>query len=407
MPENFAYPVGLRLTGRRVVVLGGGEVAQRRLPALIAAGADIVLISPSATPSVEAMAEAGELRWERRRYREGDFEGAWYALITTDDPRANAAASAEAEARRVWCVRSDDAEAASAWTPATGRSEGVTVAVLTGRDPRRSAAVRDAVVEGLRDGTLAAPHHRARTPGVALVGGGPGDPDLITVRGRRLLAEADVVVADRLGPRDLLDELPPHVEVIDAAKIPYGRYMAQEAINNALIEHAKAGKAVVRLKGGDPFVFGRGMEEVAALAEAGIACTVVPGVTSAISVPSAAGIPVTHRGVAHEFTVVSGHVAPDDPSSLVDWAALARLRGTLVLLMAVEKIGAIAAALVAHGRGADTPVAVVQEGTTAAQRRVDATLATVADAVAAAGIRPPAVVVVGEVVALGQDGHLG
>lgn len=248
--EHAAYPVGLRLSGRRVVVLGAGQVAQRRLPSLVAAGADVLLISPSATPSVEAMADAGEIRWERRRYQDGDLAGAWYALISTDDPEANAAASQEAEDRRVWCVRSDDAEAATAWTPATGRSEGVTVAVLTGRDPRRSAAVRDAIVEGLRDGSIAAPHHRRpHTPGVALVGGGPGDPDLITVRGRRLLAEADVVIADRLGPRDLLAELPPHVEVIDAAKIPYGRFMAQEAINNALIEHAKAGKAVVRLKG--------------------------------------------------------------------------------------------------------------------------------------------------------------
>jgi uroporphyrin-III C-methyltransferase/precorrin-2 dehydrogenase/sirohydrochlorin ferrochelatase len=404
-----AYPVGLRLTGRRVVVLGAGQVAQRRLPGLLAAGADVLLIAPSATPSVEAMAEAGELRWERRPYREGDFAGAWYALITTNDPQANAAASAEAEARRLWCVRSDDAEAATAWTPATGRSEGVTVAVLTGRDPRRSAAVRDAVVAGLRDGTLAAPRHRTRTPGVALVGGGPGDPDLITVRGRRLLAEADVVVADRLGPRDLLDELPPHVQVIDAAKIPYGRSMAQEAINKALIEHAKAGKAVVRLKGGDPFVFGRGMEEAEALAEAGIVCTVVPGVSSSVSVPGAAGIPVTHRGVAHEFTVVSGHLAPEDPRSLVDWSALARLRGTLVLLMAVERIGAIARALIAHGRPAGTPVAVIQEGTTAAQRRIDATLATVAQTVEAEAIRPPAVVVVGEVVTVGPAaaGHHG
>lgn len=236
---------------------------------------------------------------------------------------------------------------------------------------------------------------------MALVGGGPGDPDLITVRGRRLLAEADVVIADRLGPRDLLDELAPHVEVIDAAKIPYGRAMAQEAINNALIEHAKAGKAVVRLKGGDPFVFGRGMEEAEALAEAGIPCTVVPGISSSISVPGAAGIPVTHRGVAHEFTVVSGHVAPEDPRSLVDWTALAKLRGTLVLLMAVERIGAIAAALIEHGRAPGTPVAVIQEGTTAAQRRVDGTLATVAQVVADEGIRPPAVIVIGEVVAVG------
>jgi uroporphyrin-III C-methyltransferase/precorrin-2 dehydrogenase/sirohydrochlorin ferrochelatase len=396
-----AYPVGLRLSGRRVVVLGGGQVAQRRLPALVSAGADVVVVSPSVTPSVEAMVTAGEVRWEPRRYREGDLAEAWYALIATPDAEANRAASAEAEARRVWCVRSDDAEAATAWTPATGRTDGVTVAVLTGRDPRRSAAVRDAVVAGLRDGSLVAPHRRARAAGVALVGGGPGDPDLITVRGRRLLSEADVVIADRLGPRDLLDELPPHVEVIDAAKIPYGRAMAQEAINAALIEHAKAGKAVVRLKGGDPFVFGRGMEEAEALAAEGIAVTVVPGISSSISVPAAAGIPVTHRGVAHEFTVVSGHVAPDDPRSLVDWAALARLRGTLVLLMAVERVGPIADTLIAGGRSGRTPVAVIQEGTTAAQRRVDATLETVARTVAEQAVRPPAVIVVGDVVTVG------
>ncbi|MFB7494793.1 uroporphyrinogen-III C-methyltransferase [Streptomyces sp. NPDC056161] len=405
MAVHPAYPVGLRLAGRRVVVLGGGQVAQRRLPALAAAGAQILLVSPGATPSVEAMADAGEITWVRRRYEDGDLADAWYALIATSDPVANAAASAEAERHRVWCVRADDADAATAWTPATGHSAGVTVAVLTtdarGRDPRHTAAVRDAVVEGLRDGTLVAPHHRTRTPGVALVGGGPGDPDLITVRGRRLLAEADVVVADRLGPRDLLAELPPHVEVIDAAKIPYGRAMAQEAINRALVEHARQGKSVVRLKGGDPFVFGRGMEEVQALAEAGIPCTVVPGISSSISVPGVAGIPVTHRGVAHEFTVVSGHVAPDDERSLVDWAALASLTGTLVVLMGVDKIGRIAETLVAHGKSPDTPVALVQEGTTAAQRRVDATLATVAETVRAQDVRPPAVVVIGEVVAVG------
>ncbi|WPR50360.1 uroporphyrinogen-III C-methyltransferase [Streptomyces sp. S399] len=408
--DHPAYPVGLRLSGRRVVVLGGGQVAQRRLPGLVAAGADVLLVSPSATASVEAMADAGEIIWERRGYRPGDLSDAWYALIATSDPEANTAASAEGEAHRVWCVRADDAEAATAWTPATGRSAGVTVAVLTRdtdrRDPRYTAAVRDAVVDGrLSDGTLLAARRPSRAestaPRVALVGGGPGDPDLITVRGRRLLAEADVVIADRLGPRDLLAELPPHVEVIDAAKIPYGRFMAQEAINTALVEHARAGKYVVRLKGGDPFVFGRGMEEVEALAEAGIACTVVPGISSSVSVPSAAGIPVTHRGVAHEFTVVSGHVAPDDPRSLVDWAALARLRGTLVVLMGVDKIGAIAEALVAHGRDPGTRVALVQEGTTAAQRRVDATLATVAETVRAEEVRPPAVIVIGEVVGVG------
>ncbi|MEV4862172.1 uroporphyrinogen-III C-methyltransferase [Streptomyces ossamyceticus] len=407
MAEHPAYPVGLRLTGRKVVVLGGGQVAQRRLPALIAAGGDILLVSPTATPSVEAMVEAGELTWEKRPYAEGDLADAWYALIATSDTEANTLASAEAERHRVWCVRSDDADAATAWTPATGTSEGVTIAVLTsdakGRDPRHTAAIRDAVVEGLRDGTLVAPHHRTRTPGVALVGGGPGDPDLITVRGRRLLAEADVVITDHLGPRDLLAELPQSVEVIDAAKLPYGRFMAQEAINEALIEHARKGRSVVRLKGGDPFVYGRGMEEVQALAEAGIPCTVVPGISSSISVPGAAGIPVTHRGVAHEFTVVSGHIAPDDERSLVDWQALARLTGTLVILMGVGTIGKVAETLIAHGKSPDTPVALVQEGTTAAQRRVDATLATVAETVVAEEIKPPAVIVIGEVVTVGPN----
>ncbi len=405
MAENPAYPVGLRLTGRRVVVLGGGQVAQRRLPALIAAGADIHLVSPGATPSVEAMADAGELTWHKRPYEEGDLAEAWYALIATGDKEANTRASAEAERHRVWCVRSDDAEAATAWTPATGTSEGVTVAILTtdtkSRDPRHTAAIRDAVVEGLRDGTLVAPHHRTRTPGVALVGGGPGDPDLITVRGRRLLAEADVVITDHLGPRDLLAELPSSVEVIDAAKLPYGRFMAQEASNNALIEHAKQGKSVVRLKGGDPYVYGRGMEEFQALAEAGIPCTVVPGISSSISVPGAAGIPVTHRGVAHEFTVVSGHIAPDDERSLVDWPSLAKLTGTLVILMGVGTIGKVAETLIAHGKSPDTPVALIQEGTTAAQRRVDATLATAAEAVVAQEVKPPAVIVIGEVVKVG------
>lgn len=392
------YPVGLRLAGRSVVVVGGGQVAQRRIPGLRGAGAVVTVVAPEVTPSVEALARAGDVYWHARSYAPGDLADAWYVIAATDDPEVNAAVAAEAERERVFCSRADDAQAATAWTPATGRHDGVTVAVLAGDpDPRRAAAVRDGVLDGLRDGSLAAPRHRGRQPGVALVGGGPGDPELMTVRGRRLLAQADVVVVDRLAPHALLSELPPHVEVIDAAKIPYGRAMPQEAINAVLVERARAGAFVVRLKGGDPYVFGRGYEEVLACAEAGVPCTVVPGVTSAVAVPAAAGIPVTHRGVTHEFTVVSGHVAPDDPRSLVDWAALGRLRGTLVLLMAVERIAAIATALIAGGRPPQTPVAVVEDGTTPGQRRIDATLATVAAVAAAEGVRPPAVIVVGEV----------
>jgi uroporphyrin-III C-methyltransferase/precorrin-2 dehydrogenase/sirohydrochlorin ferrochelatase len=394
------YPAALRLAGRRVVVVGAGPVAQRRVLGLLDARADVLVVAPEATPAVEALADGGEIVWERRPYRDGDLAEAWYVVAAASDPAVNAAVAREAEAGRVFCSRADSADDSSAWTPAVGRHDGVTVSVIGGGDPRRAVDVRDGVLEGLRDGTLAAPHHRGRTAGVALVGGGPGDPDLITVRGRRLLAEADVVVADRLGPRGLLDELAPDVEIIDASKIPYGRALAQDAINEVLIERAKAGQFVVRLKGGDPFVFGRGFEEVLACAEAGVPCWVVPGITSSISVPALAGIPVTHRGVAHEFTVVSGHVAPDHPKSLVDWDALGRMTGTLVILMGIERVGAIAAALLAGGRAAETPVAVIQEGTMPGERRVQTTLGLVGAAVAEAAIRPPAIIVVGPVVGL-------
>lgn len=393
------YLVGLDLAGRRVVVVGGGSVAQRRVAGLIAAGAAVEVIAPEATPAVEGMATAGELRWTRRGYIEGDLDGAWYVVACTDDATVNAMVGAEAEWRRIFCVRADDAPAGSAVTPAVGRHDGLTIGVLAGRRPRRSAAVRTALVEALQAG-LVDDAAEPVTPGVALVGGGPGDPELITVRGRRLLARADVVITDRLGPRDLLDTLGPHVEVIDASKIPYGRAMNQARINELLIEHARAGKFVVRLKGGDPYVFGRGFEEALACAEAGVAVTVVPGVTSAFAVPAVADVPVSHRGVAHEVVVVSGHVAPGDPRSLVDWPALGRLRGTLVLLMAVERIGAFAAALIDGGRPSDTPVVVVQDGTMRIQRVARATLATVADVVREQEINPPAVIVVGPVAGL-------
>ncbi|MFC9997450.1 uroporphyrinogen-III C-methyltransferase [Nocardia sp. NPDC127526] len=388
------YLVGLDLNGRRVVVVGGGTVAQRRLGLLIASGADVHVVTREATPAVEGMATSGQITLELRPYADGDLDGAWYAMACTDEPETNAAVVDEATRRRVFCVRADTARLGTAVTPATARYDGMTLGVLAGGQHRRSAAVRTALLEALQSGVVT-DDSAPVTPGVVLVGGGPGDPDLITVRGRRLLARANLVVADRLVPQELLAELGPDVEVIDAAKIPYGRAMAQEAINAALIEGAKAGKFVVRLKGGDPYVFGRGYEELEACVDAGVPVTVVPGVTSAISVPALAGIPVTHRGVTHEFVVVSGHVAPDHPDSLVDWPALARLRGTIVLLMAVERIDKFAAALLDGGRAADTPVTVIQEGSLRTQRIVRADLSTVAEQVRAEGIRPPAIIVIG------------
>ena len=396
---QLPYLAGLNLTGRRAVVVGAGTVAQRRLPRLLNAGAAVEVIAPEATPAVEALAEAGELVWHRREYRSGDLDGAWYAIAATSDPEVNAAVGAEAEQQRVFCVRSDHAAAGTAVTPAVGEHDDLLVGVLSGGKPRRSIAVRDALVEALRTGTVDV-HAEPVAPGVALVGGGPGAADLITVRGRRMLAKADVVVVDRLAPRELLEELGPHVEVIDAAKIPYGRAANQEVINRTLIEKAQAGKFVVRLKGGDPYLFGRGFEELLACAEEGVPVTVVPGITSAFAAPALAEVPVTHRGVAHEVVVVSGHVPPGDPRSLVDWPSLARLRGTLVLLMAVQRIEQFAEVLVQHGRDAATPVAVVQEASTGAQRSLRTTLAKVAEEVRQHEIKPPAVVVIGPVAGL-------
>jgi uroporphyrin-III C-methyltransferase/precorrin-2 dehydrogenase/sirohydrochlorin ferrochelatase len=400
MTDFPPYPSGLRLAGRRVLVAGGGHVAQRRVPGLIAVGADVVVVSPEVTPAVEGLAAGSEITWLRRGFEEADLDEAWYVIAATDDPDVNERISAAAEARRLFCVRSDDAPKATAWTPAVGRHAGVTVAVLSNREPRRSASVRDAVVAGLRDGAIAAPHDAERAPGVVLVGGGPGDPELVTVAARRALSEADVVVADRLAPRELLDELSPDVELVDVAKLPRGRSAAQEEINRVIVERAKAGKRVVRFKGGDSFVFGRGYEEAMACAEAGIPCSVVPGLTSAISVPAVAGIPVTHRGVAHEFTVISGHLPPGHPDSLVEWPAVARLRGTVVLLMAVQNLPAIAAALLDGGRPTRTPVAIVSEGTMPGERTVLSTLGAVGEEVEAQQVRPPAIVVIGDVVAV-------
>ena len=271
MTEN-PYLVGLRLAGKKVVVVGGGTVAQRRLPLLIASGADVHVISRTATPAVEAM---NGITLSVREYRDGDLDGAWYAIAATDDPQVNAAVVAEADRRRIFCVRADIAVEGTAVTPASFAYAGLSVGVLAGGEHRRSAAIRSAIREALQKGIITLESSESSDVvrgGVALVGGGPGDPELITVRGRRLLA-ADVVVADRLAPPELLAELPPHVEVIDAAKIPYGRAMAQDAINEVMIQRARSGSFVVRLKGGDPFVFARGYEEVLACADAGIPVT--------------------------------------------------------------------------------------------------------------------------------------
>jgi uroporphyrin-III C-methyltransferase/precorrin-2 dehydrogenase/sirohydrochlorin ferrochelatase len=407
------YPLGLDLTGRKVVVVGGGRVALRRTRALVEAGALVTVIAPrfetdflkQKVAQVTGPAPGSEITLMRREYQDGDLAGAWLVHAATDNPAVNAAVAAAADRDRVWCVRADDAAASAAWTPAVTRHGDVTVAVTADGDPRRSQALRAAIATALAEGRLPLRHHRSgpaagRTGSVALVGGGPGDAGLITVHGRRLLAEADVVVVDKLAPRSLLAELDPGVEVIDAGKAPHAHNLTQDQINELIVRRALAGQRVVRLKGGDPFVFGRGGEEALACVRAGVPFSVVPGVTSAVAVPAYAGIPVTHRGVTQDFAVVSAHLDPSHPGATVDWAALAQGPGTLVLLMGVAHLEEISAELIKRGRDAATPVAVIRDGTMPGQQVLTSTLGAVAAEAARAGIEPPAVVVIGEVVRL-------
>src|SRR5215472_10825421 len=401
-PEPAIYPLSLRLTGRRVVVVGGGSVALRRVAGLRAAGADILLVSPQLSPTLDDLATRGLITARRRGYEPADLDGAWLVLACTDQPAVNAAVAADAERQRIWCARADDAMASAAWVPAVGRSGAVTVAVNAGRNPRGAAALRDRLVETIEtEGRSAEEEGDGTGQGrVSIVGGGPGDPGLITVTGLRRMREADVVVADRLAPLELLEEVPPGAHVIDGAKVPGGPAMRQDHINQALVEHARAGRRVVRLKGGDPFVFGRGREEVEACLTAGVPVEVVPGVTSAVSVPAAAGIPVTHRAVSQGFCVLAGHVRPGDSRSSVDWVALARSGITLVLLMSIDHLAEIANTLISAGLGGETPGAVVSDGWSRQQRVVTAPLRDLASAVRAAGVTNPAVVVIGDVAGL-------
>jgi uroporphyrin-III C-methyltransferase/precorrin-2 dehydrogenase/sirohydrochlorin ferrochelatase len=386
------YPLFLDLTGRRVLVVGGGEVATRRVRRLLAAGAVVSVVAPEVSDEIAA----DVTHVERRAFAPDDVEGAWLVLACSDDPDVNGAVAAAAGQRGVWCSRADDATASSAWVPAAGLADDVQVAVVAG-DPRRAQQVRDHAITALTAGDWPARRHRGRTGKVVLVGGGPGDPGLMTLRGYRALCDADVVVTDRLGPTGLLESLPTDIEVIDVGKDPRGHAAAQEDINALLVQRAQAGDVVVRLKGGDPFVLGRGSEEVEACAAAGVEVEVVPGVTSATSAATLAGVPLTERGKAQEFIVASGHVPPGDPRSSVDWRRLAEGDATIVAMMAVANLRPIADTLMTGGRAADTPAVVVENASLPSQRVFRTTLDRLADVAERERVVPPAVVVIGAV----------
>lgn len=392
MSVTGSLPLTLRVRGRRVVVVGGGHVATRRALSLVEAGAAVVVISPEVSESLASSIGRGDVEWIQRGYAPGDLAGAWLVQTATGSD-VDDRVSADAEATQIWCLKGGDPEHATAWAPAVATVDDVTVAISGGGDAARAVALRDGVAAALQSGELPMRHRTHHPEGfVALVGGGPGDPGLLTTRGRRLLAEADVVVVDRLAPHRVLAELDPDVEVIDVGKMPDHHPIPQHEINALLIERAQRGLVVVRLKGGDPYVFGRGGEELIACRDAGIRVEVVPGVTSAISVAAAAGIPVTHRGIARGFSVVTAHDQVTDLPHARDH--------TIIMLMGVKRLGETCSELIAAGHDGETPAAIIERGYSPTQRVTVATLNSLAEVAATVGASSPAITIIGDVVTL-------
>lgn len=448
----FGFPVSLELRGRRCVVLGGGEMAEPKVRALLDAGADVTVIAPDPSDAVAALGRQGRISLVQRRYAHGDLAGAFLAIAAAD-PALHADAFTEAEAERVLFNAVDDVAHCHFAAPSVVRRGDLTVAISTGgRAPALAKRLREqlsevlapeyaAVVELLSEareealrtrdvefpvwaerwaravshdltglvaegradearalvdralsGAEENPVDRAH---VAIVGAGPGDPELITVRGKRLVDDADVVVYDALVHPGLYAGK----VAIPAGREPGRRGVSQERTSAMLIRLARKGKRVVRLKGGDPYVFGRGAEEARAIAEAGIPVEVVPGPSSVVAVPASAGIPVTDRRLASSVAFVTGH-ATGPP---VDWHLLARSVDTLVVLMGRDRLGEIVTALIEGGRDPATPAAVIENGTLPGQRVVVARLDALPGAVARQGIGSPSLVVIGEVVGLRDE----
>jgi len=473
------YPVLLDLRGRRVVVIGGGTVAEGKVAPLIEAGADVTVIAPVLTPGLSLTVRERKLTHLARQYAPGDLIDAHLAIAATDDPEVNHAVHAEAEDRRIPINVVDDPPYCGFILPSIMRQGDLVVAVSTsGNAPALAVRIRERLERELGEeygqflelaGSIRVPlaarfpdfqirkrlwyrlvdsdvlallragdaarareriaeimgvevpaasgDHSTQSEGhgvgmatavsraarlaagtVYLVGAGPGDPKLITARGLEVLRRADVVVYDRLVSHALLDEAPAEAELVYAGKAPGGHCMAQEGINALLVRAARLGKTVVRLKGGDPFVFGRGAEEALACADAGVPWEVVPGVSSIVGVPARASIPVTTRGYGGSFAVATAHRAADG-SDPVDWEALARM-DTLVVLMGVERLADVVERLRASGRCAETPIALIENGTLPSERVVAGTLADIVEEARRERVGSPAVIVVGEVVRL-------
>ena len=359
---------GIEVGRRRVVVIGSSSPSPAEIAALLQADARVLVYATEPGPAVQDLADRGRVQLSRlspTALTGGTLPTealADAALVVAADggPEAEQAVLAAAETAGVVAVRLTAGEQAS------GRQQ-------PGQD------------ESGRGGR------------VILVGGGPGDPGLLTLAGMEAIRSADVIATDRLAPLAALASARADAEIIDVGKIPRGPGVGQQTIEELLVDRARRGKTVVRFKGGDSFVFGRGGEEWQTCAAAGIPVTVIPGVTSASAAPAAAGIPLTHRQLSQGFTVVTGHVPPGDPRSKIDWPSLAGSGLTLVIMMGMANLQAIAETLINHGMAADTPAAVIADGTLATMRSVRAPLAEIAAQAGKAGLGAPATVVIGAV----------
>ncbi|WP_018157752.1 uroporphyrinogen-III C-methyltransferase [Demetria terragena] len=401
----MSLPLVFDLTDRLVVAVGGGPVSARRVRAFLDEGARVQVIAPWLCEDLIDFVHAEQIDWVARDYAGPlDLTDAWLVHTATGDSATDHAVSQDAHAARIWCIDATSAKHTAAAVPArstVNTPDGkVTVATHVGGDPRTAVtaatAVAQVVEDALSDGRIPLQRNRARSSGwVALVGGGPGNDELLTRRAHELIASADVVVIDRLAPWGVVSRLPETVRVINVGKTPGHHPIPQNQINEILVDEAQRGHGVVRLKGGDPYVLGRGSEERQFCENNHVSVEVVPGVTSAIAVPAAAGIPLTHRGLARGFTVVTGH---DELPAL----PVGRDH-TLVLLMGVAGLRRSAEVLMSHGRDPECPVAIVERGFQPTQRTTIGTLTTIADLAAARDVQAPAVVVIGDVVRLANE----
>ncbi len=447
------------LAGQKVLIVGGGEVALRKVSLLERTGASIHVVAPQIVPELMQRAAAGQLKLAIREFAAADLDGVRLVIVATSRRAVNRWVASLSEARNIPVNVVDDREASRFIVPAIIDRDPVLVAISTGgtspvlarrlrerlealiparigqlaswlqalREPARQK-LRDTderrrffealvdgpagrrFVEGDSQGAqrfaqqlLATTSTAPRAAGeVSLVGAGPGDPELLTLKALRALQDADVILHDRLVPAAVLEFARRDAVRICVGKAAGNVGITQEEINALLIEHARQGRRVVRLKGGDPFVFGRGGEELQALAAAQINFSVIPGITAALGCAAYAGIPLTHRDHAHSVTFVTAHAQNEGevPGKEPDWRALAMPGATGVFYMGLARLDHIVARLLEHGAPGLRPAAIVSQGTTPQQRVVTATLATIRAAASAAELHSPALLVVGEVVAL-------